>query len=187
LLYKEKTSLEKIDVEIFSNNRLIVWNIKQANSLYRSGYFGTPLGISKPREEFNEPLILDPVEGLFLLEKNIIQVTDGEQNYTPKQLLKKFKENYHNFHEKYIVYCDLREQGYVITPGIKYGCDFTVYEEGPGIDHAPYIVQIHKKNEKITASEIVKAGRLATTVRKAFILALVEDKIKYIEFNWWKA
>jgi tRNA-intron endonuclease len=187
LLYKENIPLEKIDVEIFSNNRLIVWNINKANLLYNKGYYGTPLGISKPREEFDLPLILDPVEGLYLLEKNIIQVTDRKKNYTPKQLLKIFKENYYNFHKKYLVYCDLREQGYVITPGIKYGCDFTVYEEGPGIDHAPFIVQIHGKNEKITASEIVKAGRLATTVRKSFILALVEEEIKYIEFNWWKA
>ena len=187
MLYEENNPLEKIDVEIFSNNRLIVWNINQANLLYMNGYFGTPLGISKPREKFDEPLILDPVEGLYLLEKGIIRVIDRNKIYTPKQLLKIFKENYQNFHEKYLVYCDLREQGYVITPGIKYGCDFTVYEEGPGIDHAPYIVQIHKKDKKITASEIVKAGRLATTVRKAFILAMVENQIKYIEFNWWKA
>jgi tRNA splicing endonuclease len=42
----------------------------------------------------------------------------------------------------------------------------------------------------ISATEIVKAGRLATTVRKRFIIAvpdLVADKIRYFIFKWFKA
>ena len=76
----------------------------------------------------------------------------------------------------------------MVTPGIKYGCDFAVYYEGPGRDHAPYVVQILKREEMISAAEIVKAGRLASTVRKAFIIAVVnEENVKFIKFNWWKA
>ena len=91
------------------------------------------------------------------------------------------------FDEKLKVYTDLREKGWIVTPGVKYGCDFTVYKEGPGLEHAPFIVQIRKDIDKIHASEIVGFGRIATTVNKNFILAIIKgSEIKYIEFEWWK-
>lgn len=104
--------------------------------------------------------------------------------------LRKVAERVHDgFDPKYKVYRDLREKGYIVTPGIKYGCDFAVYEKGPGIDHAPYIVQVKRPQEELSASEIVKAGRLAATVRKIFIMALVdaeEEGVVYLGFEWWR-
>ena len=88
------------------------------------------------------------------------------------------------------VYYALRKKGYVVTTGIKFGCDFAVYEHGPGIDHAPYMVQVKKRAEQITATELVRAGRLATTVRKRFIIAVPTGgptRIDYMMFRWWKA
>ncbi|HEX5519274.1 MAG TPA: tRNA-intron lyase, partial [Candidatus Nitrosocosmicus sp.] len=73
---------------------------------------------------------------------------------------------------------------------IKFGCDFAVYIQGPGIDHAPYLVKVLEPFESISGTDIVLAGRLATTVKKQFILAIVyiEDKlIKFVGFDWWKA
>ncbi len=77
-----------------------------------------------------------------------------------------------------------------MTPGIKYGCDFAVYKHGPGIDHAPYMVSVKRLEEEVTATDIVKAGRLATTVRKRFILAIPNqeaEQIQYLIFKWFKA
>ncbi|MEM4199451.1 MAG: tRNA-intron lyase, partial [Nitrososphaerota archaeon] len=93
---------------------------------------------------------------------------------------------YSRFQHLYAVYRDLRERGFVVTPGIKFGSDFAVYKYGPGIDHAPYIVQVKSAGEEISATEIVRAGRLATTVRKNFIIAVPEDsgRIRYILFSW---
>lgn len=179
--------INNIKVQLLPDNRLIVWDIVQANYLYNNGFYGRPLGVSKPKEGFDEPLVLDPVEGLYLTEKGNITVYENGEIVPPKQLFQKFKTKYHLFSKKYKVYQDLRNKGFVITPGIKYGCEFAVYKKGPGIDHAPYIVQIQDKDEKISAAEIVKAGRLATTVRKSFILAVVNNDIKYIEFDWWRA
>jgi tRNA-intron endonuclease len=40
----------------------------------------------------------------------------------------------------------------------------------------------------MSAAEIVKAGRLASTVRKTFIAAIPSsDEVGYLEFKWWKA
>ena len=50
-------------------NRLIVWNIEDSRKLFSDGYYGKPMGIPKPKpEEINVPLILDLIEGLYLLE-----------------------------------------------------------------------------------------------------------------------
>jgi tRNA-intron endonuclease len=91
---------------------------------------------------------------------------------------------------KYIVFENLRSKGYVVSPGIKFGCDFAVYIHGPGIDHAPYLVKVLKPSQNISGVDIVLAGRLATTVKKQFILAIVnaeEKSIKFVGFDWWKA
>jgi tRNA-intron endonuclease len=77
-----------------------------------------------------------------------------------------------------------------VTPGIKFGCDFAVYKHGPGIEHAPYMVSVKKTKSEITATDVVKAGRLATTVRKRFIIAtpdVKKEKIRYLKFKWFKA
>jgi tRNA-intron endonuclease len=52
------------------------------------------------------------------------------------------------------------------------------------------MVTVKKPDSDITATEIVKNGRLATTVRKRFIIAvpdLVTKEIKYLMFKWFKA
>ena len=179
--------MSKPIAELLDDNRLIIWDIKQARKLYNNGFYGKPLGDPRPREDFEDPLLLDPVEAQYLVEKKNIKIHKNKKNLNQKKLRKILENNFNDFDKKYRVYKDLRDRGYVVTPGIKYGSDFAVYEDGPGIDHAPYIVQIIDSDEQLSAAEIVKAGRLAATVRKSFILAVVNEEIRYLEFNWWRA
>ncbi|MEM1536524.1 MAG: tRNA-intron lyase [Candidatus Bathyarchaeia archaeon] len=182
----------KIPVE-FIENFLVVWNPADGSALYKMGFYGKPLGIPKPKvPEFNVPLILDLMEGLYLTEKGIITVYEGEsrRKVSMKKLWQRARTLYEEFDEKYAVYRDLREKGMVVTPGIKFGCDFAVYKYGPGLEHAPYMVSVKKGTSELTATEIVKAGRLATTVRKRFIIAVPDletRKIRYLIFKWFKA
>jgi tRNA-intron endonuclease len=97
---------------------------------------------------------------------------------------------YEDFDAKYAVYHDLRDQELIVTPGMKFGCDFAVYKHGPGVDHAPYMVSVRKAKDLVTATDVVKVGRLATTVRKRFIIAipdLTAGEIRYLIFKWFKA
>ncbi len=175
----------------FIENFLVVWDPRQSSELYRKGYYGKPLGIPKPKiAEFNVPMILDLIEGLYLTEKKIIEVWEGRKRIPFKKLRERAIELYDEFDLKYAVYSDLRHNGFVVTPGIKYGCDFAVYKHGPGVEHAPYMVSVKKSEEDVTATEIVKVGRLATTVRKRFIVAIPDleaGKIQYLIFKWFKA
>ena len=171
-------------------NRIIVWNIDNAKKLFTEGYYGKPIGIPKPKiEEINAPLILDLIEGLYLLENKKISIVKFKQKIDVKEMAEICKKEVHDFEKKYIVYKNFRDKGYIINPGIKFGCDFAVYEKGPGIDHAPFLIQVYNRNESITSTGIVLAGRLATTVRKQFILAIPKgkDKVDFLALDWWKA
>lgn len=173
-------------------NFLIVWDTASGSELYRLGYYGKPLGIAKPKTpEFKVPLILDLMEGLYLAEKGTIVVYEGKKmKVSLKKLRQKTKQLYEEFDDKYAVYRDLRESGLIVTPGIKFGCDFAVYKQGPGVEHAPYMVSVKRAKAELTATEIVKAGRLATTVRKRFIIAvpdLEKGNANYLIFKWFRA
>ncbi len=183
---------DRIPVELVESF-LIVWDPSNGTELYKKGYFGKPLGIPKPKiPEFNVPLILDLMEGLYLTEKRIIEVHEGaaKKKVNVKKLRQMAKQLYEEFDEKYAVYRDFRDKSFVVTPGIKFGCDFAVYKHGPGVEHAPYMVSVKKARSEITATEIVKTGRLATTVRKRFIIAVPDsekERIDYLIFKWFKA
>jgi tRNA-intron endonuclease, archaea type len=184
--------MAKARVELIENF-LVVWDSTEGSQLYKTAYYGKPLGIPKPKiPEFDVPLILDLMEGLYLAEKEqiVIYENPGETKVNLKKLRQKAKQLYDEFEEKYAVYHDLREGGLIVTPGIKFGCDFAVYEYGPGVEHAPYMVSVKKAGSDISATEMVKAGRLATTVRKRFIIAvpdLATKQVKYMIFKWFKA
>jgi len=183
---------EKIEVELLENF-LVVWNGAEGSRLYKNGYYGKPLGIAKPKvPEFDVPLVLDLMEGLYLAEEGNVVIYEGAEKRKVglTRLRQKAKNLYEEFDEKYIVYKDLRESGLIVTPGIKFGCDFAVYKYGPGVEHAPYMVSVKNSNTNTSATEIVKAGRLATTVRKRFIIAvpgLRNEKVEYLIFKWFKA
>jgi len=184
--------MPKTKVELIENF-LVVWDPTEGSQLYKTAYYGKPVGIPKPKvPEFDVPLILDLMEGLYLAEVEKIEVLEnpGEITVSLRKLRQKAKQLYDGFEEKYAVYHDLRDSGLIVTPGIKFGCDFAVYKYGPGVEHAPYMVTVKKAGSDISATEIVKNGRLATTVRKRFIIAvpdLVSKEIKYLIFKWFKA
>jgi len=183
--------MAKIKVELIENF-LVVWNPEEGTQLYKTGFYGKPLGISKPKiPEFKVPLILDLMEGLYLAEQGKVSIYDSENRKVGlKKLRQKAKQLYEEFDEKYAVYHDLRDSGLIVSPGIKFGCDFAVYKYGPGVEHAPYMVSVKNAASNMTATEIVKAGRLATTVRKRFIIAVPDldaEKTQYLIFKWFKA
>lgn len=171
-------------------NRIIVWDIDDSKKLFMQGYYGKPIGMPKPKpEEINVPLVLDLIEGLYLLENKKITIYKSKQKVSIEKMTEFCSKEYHDFEKKYIVYKNFRDKGYIVNPGIKFGCDFAVYEKGPGIDHAPYLVQVYNRRDPITSTGVVLAGRLATTVRKQFILAIPKgkDKVEFLALDWWKA
>ena len=169
-------------------DRVIVMKDEDARRLYWNGFFGNPFTTPKPKSEkdVKAPLVLSPIEAMYLVEKGLIKVIDiKNRKEVDAEGLKKLwgtKE----FLMKYRVYKELRDKGFVVKSGLKFGADFAVYEFGPGIDHAPFLVDVRSFDEKIDPSEMVRAGRLAHGVRKRFMIAALRDFIvDHIVFKWY--
>lgn len=171
-------------------NRIIVWDIEQGMELYRSGFFGKPIGVRKPQlgDEFRDPSEISFFEAVYLLEKRKIKLFDeNNAKITNKFFLEKCKAQYMNFENKMNVYRYLRDLGYIVRPGLKFGVDFAVYIKGPGLEHSPYMVHIIEKEGMIDPIELVRAGRLATTVKKNFVIAsMIKKKLHFFVFNRYK-
>jgi len=173
--------------------RLIVWDFTDGVNLYRKGFFGKPVGIPKPKpeQEFKAPLMLDLMEAVYLLDRKIIRIIDAKNSKTVSRskLFKLANQTYKQFDLGYAAYEDLRSKGLIVTPGIRFGSDFAIYEHGPGIDHAPFIVTVKKEEDTMGPFEVVLAGRLATTVRKQFTIAVPKNRGRpeYLVFKWFKA
>ena len=170
---------------------LIVWDIEESRRLYRVGFYGKPLGIPKPKDaSFTSPLILDLIEATYLVEKGMLRIVRDGKEMTLDEIKQYGERSYERFRDKYLVYRDLRERGFVVTPGIKFGSDFAAYKHGPGIDHAPFIIQVKSAQDSVSAFDIVRSGRLATSVRKYFTIAVPDHdtgKVTYLVFEWFKA
>jgi tRNA-intron endonuclease len=186
--------MERPIISELIGTRLIVWDNGDGMRLYRMGFFGKPVGIPKPKPEqdFKAPLMLDLMEALYLLDRKIIKIINGKTMKTVSRatLLKLANRTYKQFMLGYSAYENLRQRGLIVTPGIRFGSDFAIYEHGPGIDHAPFIVTVKREEDTMGPFEVVLAGRLATTVRKQFTIAVPKrqgKKVDYLVFRWFKA
>lgn len=184
----EKDIPEKIPTK-YINNRVIVFNPLYASYLYvKQKFFGSPLGISKPRlEYFSKPSELSLIEALYLLKNDKITIYDPklEKYYSHEEFHEIGQTSHHKFEEKFVIYQDLRKKGYIPRPGLKFGADFVVYKKGPGLEHSPFIAHVLPHDAKITAIDMVRAGRLATSVRKKFVIANPLT-LSYYFFEWFK-
>jgi len=193
--FSDNTSVEYVMSSISGTiveSRIIIWEVEASRSIFSLGYYGKPLGINKPKGvDFKTPLVLDLIEGCYLIDSKLLSVNDvNGERITLKDIKEICRKQYLDFDIKYLAFKKLRDLGYIVSPGIKFGCDFAIYEHGPGIDHAPYLVQVVEKQQDITATGIVLAGRLATTVKKQFILAITSlkpRKVYFLSFDWWRA
>ena len=170
-------------------DRGIVWNPDQGMKLYENGYFGQPVGIRKPKSSvFDKPLELSLIECVYLTQQKQLNVRrhDGDSILSVDELLQLGAEWSDEFKDRFIVYSQLRERGYVVRPGLKFGTDFAVYEHGPGKDHAPLLVHVIPQRKGVVPLDIVRAGRLATSVKKKLIIATVKEngEIAYYSFVW---
>ncbi len=170
-------------------DRAIVWDSNHGMVLYAQGYFGQPVGIRKPKSPvFDKPLELSLIECAYLTDTGRLQVNNPPNSHVLalEELLALGEKQSPDFRDRYLVYSQVRQLGYIIRPGLKFGTDFAVYEHGPGKDHAPFLIHVIPQRKGVVPLDIVRAGRLATSVRKKFIIATVKEngEIAYYSFVW---
>lgn len=171
-------------------NRIVVFDYECANEIYWNGYYGTFLGVYKPKSKgIKSPLELSLIEAVDLVEKKRLRVIEDNKELSMPELIEIGKTRIQKFTPLLNVYIDLRQRGFIPRRGLKFGCDYLVYRFGPGIDHAPFGVLVFTEKEKVDPVDLVRAGRLLHSVRKKLVIAIVNEdnnNVKYMVLNWWK-
>ncbi|KAK0095577.1 hypothetical protein PV326_007946 [Microctonus aethiopoides] len=96
-----------------------------------------------------------------------------------------FNEQDKYFLPRYIIYHYFRSKGWVVKPGLKFGCDFLLYKQGPPFYHASYIVNVEtvdghslirddvRSTRKLTWNSLLHLNRLSEVTAKEFLIAQV--------------
>lgn len=161
-------------------NRVMIWGEK-AVALYDESGFGKPLPENEPNR-----LELELVEATYLVEKKKLKVKKkgGKRALTFKGLLRIATDLVNQFHTQFTVFRDLRERGYLVKTGYKFGAHFRVYERGVKLkrgpksarEHTKFVVHCVPEESAFSLPEMSRAVRLAHNIRATFVWAVVDKE-----------
>ncbi|MEM2218669.1 MAG: tRNA-intron lyase [Candidatus Korarchaeum sp.] len=173
---------------VLIGDRVLVF--EKPGDLYAKGFWGHPIGIAKPEpfKVYDSPLQLSLVEALYLVSRGKMEVREPKGNALGiEELRRRFSQVRDNARIKEVVHTYWRDLGYVPKAGSKYGVDYIIYERGPGLEHAPYLCIAGPLDGKVRPVDLIRAGRLATSVRKELVVSLVsDDKVSNYKIKWFK-
>jgi tRNA-intron endonuclease len=169
-------------------SKVVVFDIEKARCLFSHGFFGKPVGLKKPKDtNISVPLELSLIEAVYLARRGVLRILRGDVEVGEEELLKTVTRVFTNFEELYRVYEDIRSQGFTVRSALKYGVDYAVYRLRPGVEHAPFLVKVVRREQLLDPGDIVGWGRISHSVRKTLLLAIPEsDGVSYIALKWFK-
>ena len=168
---------------VFEDNAVLTENSDPARDLFNKSVFGSILKNGKVK--------LSLYESFFLFEKSKLNVLDKRNKTLSFEVfIKRARKLDKDFLTKYTVFKDLREKGYIIKTGLKFGAPFRVYGKGvkPGQDHALWVVfPVHESNS-LTWHEFSAKARVAHSTKKKLLIGVVDDEgvVSYWENMWIK-
>lgn len=169
----------------FVESRVVVRNEEDADQIYEENYYG----------KYNEDkLELSLVEAYHLMDRGLLNVLHGEEELSKDDAFSIFSEKDEEFYHKLQAYADLRERGFIVKTGFKFGAHFRVYprgvnpyEDGPKKQkqHTKWVVHAVPENESLSFSEMSRAVRLAQNIRATMLWAVVDSEsgVTYYEVD----
>lgn len=163
-------------------NKVVVWEAS-AVSLYDESGYGKPMPDEKPKR-----LELGLAEALYLLERGKIKVLVKQKSRKKslkfKDLFKLASDEINGFGTQYAVYKDLRDRGYLVKTGFKFGTHFRVYDRGVKLrrgpkaphEHTKWIVHAVAEEAAFSLPELSRAVRLAHNIRATMLWAVVDKE-----------
>ncbi|OXU21868.1 hypothetical protein TSAR_005214 [Trichomalopsis sarcophagae] len=88
---------------------------------------------------------------------------------------------------RYKVFKDIWEQGFYVTSGQKFGCDFLAYPGDPIMFHSQLMIQCKNRNEELPVLELISECRIGSHVRKTLVYATLSkdgEEIEYFSTRW---
>ena len=167
-----------VKTKIPGSGQLIENKVLVSDSTLKGNLVAKGFGESKGRE-----LVLDLYEALFLVVNKKIIVKSGNKKIKGKELLTLGLTQDKKFYSKSLVFSDIREKGYNIKTGLKFGFDFRVYPKGKkmGKAHSAFGINVNSENEKLSMTQVSRITRLAGNIHIKTIIAVVdrENSINY--------
>lgn len=129
-------------------------------------------------EKQGKELVLDLKEAIYLIEKEKIEVTLNEKKISEKKLLAYASAREARFYSKYIVFKDLRDRGYCVKTGFKFGFEFRVYPRGKraGQAHTERVVKVFTQDDRKGMIELSRMVRLAGNLKTQCTFAVVDSE-----------
>ena len=124
-------------------------------------------------------MLLSPEEALYLKEKEELEIEDEKgKKLDYKQLMSHFTRLDKEFPKKFLVYRDLKNRGFCVKTGFKFGSHYRVYARGekPGSGHAVWLIHCIPEEFICDFSDVSRAVRLAQNVRKKMIYAVLDKE-----------
>jgi len=134
----------------------------------------------------HEGLEITLIEALYLAEKGKIKILKKGKSVSINEMYELIRKE--NLFTKYLVYSDLRNRGYIVKTGFKYGSEFRLYERGksPGDGHSDYLVKVVPEKNEIPVTDFSSYVRVAHGVNKKLLFAVVDEEndITYYNIEW---
>ncbi|KAL8673393.1 MAG: hypothetical protein Q9168_002183 [Polycauliona sp. 1 TL-2023] len=70
----------------------------------------------------------------------------------------------------YALFKHLHDSGYFMSPGLRFGCQFSVYPGDPLRFHSHFLAMGHGWDEEIDIPDLIGGGRLGTGVKKGWLI-----------------
>ena len=147
---------------------------QRAISLNQKSQFG------KLSEDWLE---LSIIEACYLMESGRLDIYKDDEKCDLEYILGLIKEQ--EIYGKYLVYRDLKNRGYIIKTGFKYGSEFRLYERGtgPGHAHSDFLVKVLYENNEVNVLDFASYVRVSHGVNKKLLLAVVDDDLDVTYYN----
>ncbi len=131
-------------------------------------------------------LQLSIIEALYLVEKDKLEVEVDSEKIQIEEMYGLIRKS--GTFSNYIVYRDLRNRGYIVKTGFKYGSEFRLYDRGksPGDGHSNYLVKVASESSEFMMSDLSSYVRVAHGVNKKLLFAVVDEEndITYYNVEW---
>jgi tRNA-intron endonuclease, archaea type len=131
-------------------------------------------------------LQLSIIEALYLMEKGKLSIELDSEEVSIDEMYQIIREA--GSFTKYIVFRDLRNRGYIVKTGFKYGSEFRLYDRGksPGDGHSNYLVKVANESNEFLMSDLSSYVRVAHGVNKKLLFAVVDEEndITYYNVEW---
>lgn len=164
----------------FLESKVVVWSKDEGNRIYSEKYFGKWID-----EEKVTYLQLSLEEAMLLIDRGHIKINYEGKSITAQAFYDKCMAVDKEFPQKFTVYRDLRNRGYIVKSGFKFGTHFRVYDRGVNPykegsketkEHTKYNVHAYPENHMLMPQEWSRYVRLSHNIRATALMAIVDEE-----------